>query len=93
MKTPFDSAAVPVPGDVKALENPFMKCVVRVIRAKDLYGLWSDVGDAELLAKFITTHEQLRAALIIGETQSPYFMEVKHLLRGCWRCDRGTSPS
>lgn len=51
MKTPFDSAAVPVPGGVKALENPFMKCVVRVIRAKDLYGLWSDVGDAELLAK------------------------------------------
>ncbi|NEI51813.1 NifX-associated nitrogen fixation protein [Rhizobium leguminosarum] len=67
MKTRFDPAAVPAAGDVKALENPFMKCMVRVIRARDFYGLWSDEGDADLLAKFTTTHEQRRASPIVGD--------------------------
>ncbi|MBY3517414.1 NifX-associated nitrogen fixation protein [Rhizobium laguerreae] len=44
-----------------------MKCLMRLIRAKDHCGLWSDDGDAELLAKFITTHEQRRAIPIVGD--------------------------
>ncbi|TBY82147.1 hypothetical protein E0H35_37180, partial [Rhizobium leguminosarum bv. viciae] len=67
MKTRFDSAVVLAASDVKALQNPFMNCLVRLIRAKDLYGLWSDDGDAELLAKFTTTLEQRRALPIVGD--------------------------
>ncbi len=89
MKTRFDSAAVPAAGDVKVLENPSMKCMVRVIRAKDLYGLWSDEGDADLLAKFTTMHEQRRATPIVGDLDPPYLREAKHLLRRCRRGDRG----
>jgi probable nitrogen fixation protein len=62
----LDSAANPA-GDVEALQNAFMMCMVRLVRAKDFYGLWSGDGDAELLAKFITAHEQRRAIPTVGD--------------------------
>ncbi|MHC2567720.1 hypothetical protein [Rhizobium leguminosarum] len=57
MKPQFDSPAALAAGDVQALQNPFMGCLVRLIRAKDLCGFWSDDCDAELLAKFTATYE------------------------------------
>jgi probable nitrogen fixation protein len=67
MKTRFDSATVLAARDVKALQNPFTRCLVQLVRAEDLCGLWSDHGDAELLAKFTTTYEQRRAIPIVGD--------------------------
>lgn len=53
--------------DEVALANPFLKCLVRLIRAQDSYGAWEGKADAELLAAFIITKEQRRAIPIIGD--------------------------
>ncbi|PZV40404.1 hypothetical protein B5V02_00820 [Mesorhizobium kowhaii] len=50
-----------------ALASPFLKCLVRLIRAQDSYGAWEGKADPELLAAFIITKEQRRAIPIIGD--------------------------
>ncbi|ESX63739.1 hypothetical protein X759_33420 [Mesorhizobium sp. LSHC420B00] len=50
-----------------AFATPFVKCLLRLIRAQDSYGLWEGKTDAELLADFIVTREQRRAIPIIGD--------------------------
>ncbi|WP_095205204.1 NifX-associated nitrogen fixation protein [Mesorhizobium carmichaelinearum] len=52
--------------DEAALATPFVKCLVRLIRAQDSYGSWEGKPDAELLADFILTKDQRRAIPIIG---------------------------
>ncbi|WP_246805068.1 NifX-associated nitrogen fixation protein [Mesorhizobium mediterraneum] len=63
-----DAAASPaVAEDEAALATPFVKCLVRLIRAQDSYGSWEGKSDAELLADFIITKEQRRAIPINGD--------------------------
>ncbi|KLK90283.1 hypothetical protein AA309_26635 [Microvirga vignae] len=63
-----DAAVSPaVNEDETALATPFVKCLVRLIRAQDSYGSWEGQSDAELLADFIVTREQRRAIPIIGD--------------------------
>ncbi|WP_026616042.1 NifX-associated nitrogen fixation protein [Ensifer aridi] len=53
--------------DDGSLATPFMKCLVRLVRARDSYGLWKGKCDAELLANFTVTEEQRRAIPVIGD--------------------------
>ncbi|GLS37270.1 hypothetical protein GCM10010869_28630 [Mesorhizobium tianshanense] len=53
--------------DEAALATPFVKCLVRLMRAQDSYGSWQGKADAELLADFITTKDQRHAIPIIGD--------------------------
>lgn len=53
--------------DEVALATPFVKCLVRLVRAHDSHGSWEGKSDAELLADFIITREQRRAIPIIGD--------------------------
>ncbi|TJW15559.1 MAG: NifX-associated nitrogen fixation protein [Mesorhizobium sp.] len=53
--------------DEAALSTPFVKCLVRLMRAQDSYGSWEGKSDAELLADFIVTKEQRREIPIIGD--------------------------
>ncbi|MER9876971.1 NifX-associated nitrogen fixation protein [Mesorhizobium sp. M0195] len=53
--------------DEAALATPFVKCLVRLVRAHDSHGSWEGKSDAELLADFIITKEQRRAIPIIGD--------------------------
>ncbi|MER9159382.1 NifX-associated nitrogen fixation protein [Mesorhizobium sp. M0778] len=53
--------------DEAALATPFVKCLVRLVRAHDSHGSWEGKTDAELLADFIVTKEQRRAIPIIGD--------------------------
>lgn len=63
-----DAAVSPaVNEDEAALATPFVKCLVRLIRAQDSYGLWEDKSDAKLLADFIVTREQRHAIPIISD--------------------------
>ncbi len=63
-----DAPAGPaVAEDEAALATPFVKCLVRLIRAQDSYGSWEGKADAELLADFIITKEQRRAVPINGD--------------------------
>ncbi len=49
------------------LGSPFVKTLVRVLRAEDSYGVWESKPDAEILADFIVTKEQRRQIPIIGD--------------------------
>ncbi|QND62230.1 NifX-associated nitrogen fixation protein (plasmid) [Mesorhizobium sp. AR07] len=61
------AASTAVAEDEAALATPFVKCLVRLIRAQDSYGSWEGKPDAELLGDFIITKEQRRAIPIIGD--------------------------
>ncbi|GLR45901.1 hypothetical protein GCM10007880_64190 [Mesorhizobium amorphae] len=53
--------------DEAAFATPFVKSLVRLIRAQDSYGTWEGKPDAELLGDFIITKEQRREIPIIGD--------------------------
>ncbi|MER8848689.1 NifX-associated nitrogen fixation protein [Mesorhizobium australicum] len=64
----FEGAGSPAATeDEAALATPFVKCLVRLIRANDSHGSWEGKSDAELLGDFIITREQRRAIPIIGD--------------------------
>ncbi|MBP1884781.1 NifX-associated nitrogen fixation protein [Sinorhizobium mexicanum] len=68
MKRPKATADGPaVDADETAPATPFLKCLMRQIRAQDTYGMWEDKSDADLLADFIITKEQRREIPIIGD--------------------------
>ncbi|CDX53522.1 conserved hypothetical protein [Mesorhizobium plurifarium] len=46
--------------DEMALATPFVKCLVRLIRAQEPYTLWEGKSDAMLLADFIVTRQERR---------------------------------
>ena len=52
------------PADLTA---PFVRTLVRVVRAEDTFGVWERKSDAEILADFIVTKEQRRQIPIIGD--------------------------
>ena len=52
------------PADLTA---PFVRTLVRVVRADDTFGVWERKSDAEILADFIVTKEQRRQIPIIGD--------------------------
>ncbi|MGX8009840.1 NifX-associated nitrogen fixation protein [Mesorhizobium sp. ORM8.1] len=56
-----------VAGDEAALASPFLKCLVRLIRAQDSHGAWEGQSEVELLADFIVSKEQRRTVPIIGD--------------------------
>ncbi|MER9489855.1 DUF269 domain-containing protein [Mesorhizobium sp. M0563] len=62
-----DAAVSPaVNEDEAALATPFVKCLVRLIRAQESYCLWEGKSDATLLADFIVTRKQRHAIRGMG---------------------------
>ncbi|MER8724868.1 DUF269 domain-containing protein [Mesorhizobium sp. M1027] len=53
--------------DEAALATPFVKCLVRLIRAQESYGSPEGKSDATLLGDFIVTRKQRRAIPVIGD--------------------------
>lgn len=53
--------------DDDAMATPFMKCLVRLMRAQDTYDAWEGRSDASILTDFIVTKEQRREIPIIGD--------------------------
>ncbi|ESY79339.1 hypothetical protein X740_16265 [Mesorhizobium sp. LNHC221B00] len=63
-----EAAATPaVAEDEAALATPFVKCLVRLVRAHDSHGSWEGKSNTELLGDFIITREKRRAIPIIGD--------------------------
>ncbi|MER8931001.1 DUF269 domain-containing protein [Mesorhizobium sp. M0859] len=57
-----DTAVSPaVNEDEAALATPFIKCLVRLIRAQESYCLWEGKSDATLLADFTLTRKRRHA--------------------------------
>ncbi len=48
-------------------DAPFVRTLVRVLRAEDTYGVWESLPDSKVLADFIVTKEQRREIPIIGD--------------------------
>lgn len=67
MATLSDPTVIPALGDNKAVATPFIKCLVRLIRAQDSYGSWKEKCDTDLLAYFTVPDEERRAIPIIGD--------------------------
>jgi probable nitrogen fixation protein len=59
---------LPAPqNEAQALASPFLKSLVRLIRAADTFGAWDKKSDLDLLTPFIVTKEARRNIPIIGD--------------------------
>ena len=56
-----------VPTDDALLQDPFVRELVKQIRAQDTHGTWEGKSDAKLLAPYIITPEQRREMPIMGD--------------------------
>lgn len=63
--------------DEAALATPFLKTLVRLVRAEDSYGTWEKRTDADLLKDFIVTKEQRRQIPIIGDPDPDVLWRVE----------------
>jgi probable nitrogen fixation protein len=63
--------------DDAALATPFLKTLVRLVRAEDAYGTWEKRTDAHLLKDFILTKEQRREIPIIGDPDPDVLWRVE----------------
>ncbi len=53
--------------DAAALTTPYMKALIRLMRAQDTHGAWDGKSDAEILKDFVVTREQRRLMPIIAD--------------------------
>ncbi|MGO4869588.1 MAG: NifX-associated nitrogen fixation protein [Roseiarcus sp.] len=63
--------------EAAALETPFVKALVRLMRAQDAHGAWDKKSDAALLEDFIVTKEQRRAMPIIDDPDPDVLWRVE----------------
>ncbi|GEO81090.1 NifX-associated nitrogen fixation protein [Pararhodospirillum oryzae] len=59
------------------LETPFVRHLVRQVRAQDSYGVWEGKPDEELLAPFIVTRAQRREMPIIADPDPDLLARVE----------------
>ncbi|SON53847.1 nifX-associated protein [Hartmannibacter diazotrophicus] len=59
------------------LDSPFVKTLVRLMRAEDSYGSWESRSDENLLKDFIVTKEQRREIPIIGDPDPDIMWRVE----------------
>ncbi|WFU06685.1 NifX-associated nitrogen fixation protein (plasmid) [Rhizobium sp. CB3171] len=67
MTSPISLANTVADDDSDAMATPFIKRLVRLVRAQDAHGSWDGKSDTDLLADFIVTKEQRRQMPIIGD--------------------------
>lgn len=48
--------------DTEALATPFVQSLLRLVRAQDMFGAYANRSDAQMLAPFVMTKEERRAA-------------------------------
>ena len=63
--------------DDPALETPFVKEMLRQIRAVDAYGIWDKSGENEIIDPYILTKERKRQVPVIGDPDEDVIMRIK----------------
>lgn len=63
--------------DAAALATPFLKALVRLMRAQDTYGTWEGKANDKLLKDFIVTKAQRREIPIIGDPDPDVLWRVE----------------
>jgi probable nitrogen fixation protein len=66
-----------VVADDPQLGSPFMKEMVKQMRAIDSYGLWDKAGDHEILDPFVLTKERKQQVPIVGDPDEAVIGRVK----------------
>lgn len=63
-----DTATVDAPsGESELMATPFVRELIKVLRAQDTHGAWEGKTDLQLLGPYILTPEQRRELPIIGD--------------------------
>lgn len=62
-----EATAVEALSDEALLQDPFIRELVKQIRAQDTHGTWEGKSDAKLLEPYILTAEQRRALPMMGD--------------------------
>ena len=62
-----EATAVDAPSEEALLQDPFIRELVKQIRAQDTHGTWEGKSDAKLLEPYILTPEQRRALPMMGD--------------------------
>ena len=60
-------ASSPTATDETLLQDPFVRELIKQIRAQDTHGAWEGKSDAQLLAPYLITPEQRREMPIMGD--------------------------
>ncbi|MFO1119950.1 MAG: NifX-associated nitrogen fixation protein [Rhodospirillales bacterium] len=74
---PAATAADAAEADAAALASPFVRALVRQLRAHDITGAWERKSDAELLAPYLVTPEQRRAMPVIGDPDARQLWRIE----------------
>jgi probable nitrogen fixation protein len=61
------ATAVEAPSEEALLQDPFIRELVKQLRAQDTHGTWEGKSDAKLLEPYILTAEQRRALPMMGD--------------------------
>jgi probable nitrogen fixation protein len=72
-----DTLERPSMTEAEAFATPYMKSLVRLMRAQDTHGAWDGKADAEILKDFIVTREQRRAMPIIADPDPDVIWRVE----------------
>jgi probable nitrogen fixation protein len=62
-----DTVVADAPSDEALLQDPFVRELIKQIRAQDTHGTWEGKSDAKLLEPYILTAEQRRALPMMGD--------------------------
>ena len=62
-----EAVAVEVQSEESLLQDPFIRELIKQIRAQDTHGTWEGKSDAKLLEPYILTAEQRRALPMMGD--------------------------
>jgi probable nitrogen fixation protein len=81
-------AAEPVlsEGDAAALQGPFLRTLVRQVRAHDVTGFWEGKSDAALLAPYVLSREQRRQIPTIADPDSRTVWRVEQFYAAVGLC-------
>jgi probable nitrogen fixation protein len=72
-----DAATVDSPAEEELMATPFVRELVKVLRAQDTHGTWEGKTDRKLLDPFILTAEQRRELPIIGDPDPEILWRVE----------------
>ncbi len=53
--------------DALALQSPFLRALVSLVRAQDRFGIWEKKDDTELLADYVVDKEKRKLIPIVGD--------------------------
>jgi probable nitrogen fixation protein len=69
-----------------ALATPYLKTLMRLLRAHDSFGAWERKSDVELLADYVLTREERRRIPIVGDPDPDTLMRMEQFYAAVGLC-------